>query len=249
MADLNAIPGLDEEIPADDIQDLPEPTGGYTFLQPGNHVFKLPSAEKGLSTVEAAWEAGLFRSPIASGGDLAGKNYLQFRLKGGKDKDGEPAGYPLRVKSGGLYGTILNNLPDFRADKNGKKFNTLLRLLKALGHEDNPKTIRQYMAALVQYADASFGAEIKLGTKATQALHGFDARYESWVYFQNKRDGKPLETPYTAQNGNQTLPLLPDEDGVFHPEMEIAHPGTGEMKTLRVFGNLERFFSVKNGHA
>lgn len=242
MPDLNALGFTpDEEIPADDITEIPESTGGYVFLQPGSHIFQLPPTDKGFTT-DGWYEAGFFKKIV-----VQNKEYLQLTLRGGQDQDGNKKGYPLRVKSGGLYGTQFNNLPDFRPNKDGKKFNDLLRLLRALGHKETPRTNQQYLDALLQYPDAFFGAKVTLSTKATKDRNGFNASFASWVYDANKRNGDPLDKPYTAQNGNVTLPLLPDKKG-FGEEIEIANPTTGEAVTLRVFGNLRDFFSVSNGN-
>lgn len=222
MPDLNSLGfAPDEEIPADDIQTIPEGSGGFELLQPGNHTFTLPTAEKGFSDKEAV-ERGFFSKSVGSDQ----KDYLQVNFRG-KDK-----GWPLKVKGGGNYFTQINNRP-YTAQ--GKKVNDLLLILKALGHTETPRTNAEYAAALLKYAGQSFGAEQVLTARATTDKHGFDMSLASYV--------KPGDV-YTGKNsGKQTHGLPKQADGKYAEEIEVNG------KTLRVFGNLRSFFSVGNGAA
>jgi len=190
MPDLNSLGFTpDEEIPSDPIETIPESTGGFAFLQPGYYNFQFPDAEKGF-TEESAVDEGFFKKIL-----IDGKEFLQLTLRGGQDNEGNRKGYPLRVKGQGLYGTQFNNAP---RTFQGKKVNDLLMLLKALGHTETPKTNLQYIQALLQYAGQSFRAEVSLSATAKAKDHGFDAKFASFVYFSNKRNKKPLDTPYTG---------------------------------------------------
>ena len=233
MADLNSLGFTpDEEIPADDIADIPEPTGGFEFLQPGRYTFILPPAEKGFTEADAV-EAGFAKKLVGSDG----KEYVQFTFRGGQNAEGEKRGYPLKVKNGGMYGTQLNNMPRIYQ---GKKANDLLLLLKALGETETPKTNLQYIKAILKHAGASFGARQQLTARASQQRDGFEIRFADWV--------APGET-YTGKTGNVTHGLPKDENGNYPEEINVTNPNTGVEVSLRVFGNIGDFYSVKNGHA
>lgn len=190
---------------------------------------------------ESAVDEGFFKKTLRDG-----QEYLQVTFRGGTDNEGKRKGFPLRVKGHGMYGTQFNNAP---RTFQGKKVNDLLMLLKALGHTETPKTNLQYIQALLQYAGRSFRAKQTLTATAKLADHGFDAKYASWVYDKNKRNGDAVETPHTSAQGKQTLPLIPGEDGKFVEDLQITNESTGEVKNLRVFGNLSDFSSAGNGAA
>jgi hypothetical protein len=234
MADLNSLGFTpDEEIPADDIADIPEPTGGFEFLQPNKYKFQLPSVAKGF-TVDQAVDAGFVDKFVTS----TGKEYARINFARGKDVEGKTKGSPLRVVGGGLFGAQISNVP---MTQQGKTVNDFLLLLKALGETTTPKTNLQYIQAILKYADAIFGAEVALEANATNERHKFEQSFRSWV--------KPGEI-YTSKGSGKVFFGLPkDENGQYIEEFMWPHPQTGEEVSIRVFQNLRNFYSVKNGHA
>ena len=231
MPDLNKLGFTpDEEIPADDINTIPEVTGSYELLQPRKYTFQLPDSSKGFNDSDAV-EKGFFSKLV-----IDNKDYLQLNFRG-KDKEGNPSGAPLRVKieGGTVYFTQLNN----KAAPYEPQVNDLLRLLKVLGHKETPKTNGDYANALLKYAGCFFGAQQVLTAGATKDKNGFAVSFASYV--------DPGET-YTAKStGKITIGLPKGEDGKYTEDIEYPNPNTGEMVILRVFGNLRNFYSVKNG--
>ena len=51
MPDLNSLGFTpDEEIPSTPIEDIPEASGGFEFLQPGYYTFTLPTSDRDWET-------------------------------------------------------------------------------------------------------------------------------------------------------------------------------------------------------